>query len=148
MLQSSLFSASELSNIGHELDQLEAQALDDDQALQDRMGNVGMCFLIMKQPARFVDSNHTLADDSGFFSVGVIEKALQVVGLRLVRWESQDMQPFRDNPEHQAAFILNLQQHWFSMRKFADSPDLWFNLNSFLEKPGQSKDGKRGHSLC
>lgn len=78
---------------------------------------------------------NTRADDSGFFSVAVIERALQVVNLRLVNWESQDMRPYHDNPEFQAGFILNFQSHWFCMRKFG-TDDFWFNLNSFLPQPG------------
>lgn len=105
------------------------------------MGNVGMRLRppsrLFSLPMHSFDLNSiSLADDSGFFSVGVIEKALQVVGLRLVRWESQDMQPYHNNPEHQSAFVFNFKQHWFCMRKFGDSPDFWFNLNSFFDKPG------------
>jgi len=39
------------------------------------------------------------------------------------------------------AFILNLDQHWFTLRKFGpilptqESPGHWFNLNSFLDAP-------------
>ena len=44
----------------------------------------------------------------------------------------------------QLGFILNLQQHWFTLRRFGNaSADInqdegnghWFNLNSFLPKP-------------
>ena len=45
----------------------------------------------------------------------------------------------------QLAFILNLNEHWFTLRRFGATPkgidDLnpgqghWFNLNSFLQKP-------------
>ena len=42
------------------------------------------------------------------------------------------------------AFILNLEQHWFTLRRFGDASPLievdegnglWFNLNSFLPSP-------------
>ena len=37
------------------------------------------------------------------------------------------------------AFILNHQQHWFTLRRFGslDNPESghWFNLNSFLNEP-------------
>jgi hypothetical protein len=42
------------------------------------------------------------------------------------------------------AFILNLEQHWFTLRRFGDADPvidldeghgLWFNLNSFLKSP-------------
>lgn len=44
----------------------------------------------------------------------------------------------------QLAFILNLQQHWFSLRRFGPADPVvdndeglghWFNLNSFLPTP-------------
>jgi ataxin-3 len=60
LIQASLFSASELANIAHELDQLEAAQLDQDQ-LQERNQN---------------------ADETGFFSVAVLEQALAFVNLK------------------------------------------------------------------
>lgn len=94
LLQVPLYSASELANIAHELDVLEAAQLDDGEGLADRMQN---------------------ADDSGFFSVAVIEKALEVVNLRLVRWESADMRPYHSVPEDFSAFVLNFDKHWASL---------------------------------
>ena len=42
----------------------------------------------------------------------------------------------------QLAFILNLEQHWFTLRRFGNAeatvdkhPGHWFNLNSFLHTP-------------
>lgn len=45
----------------------------------------------------------------------------------------------------QLAFILNLNEHWFTLRRFGATPrgiddsnpgqGHWFNLNSFLRKP-------------
>lgn len=62
LLQSGLYSAGALSDIAQELDELEAAQLDEGEALADRNMN---------------------ADNSGFFSVAVIEKALEVFDLRL-----------------------------------------------------------------
>jgi len=38
---------------------------------------------------------------------------------------------------NQRAFILNCDQHWFTLRKFGDSEGVgpWFNLNSSLDRP-------------
>ncbi|PPQ63999.1 hypothetical protein CVT24_009428 [Panaeolus cyanescens] len=102
-------------------------------------------------------------DDTGFFSVQVIEKALKVWGLNLIRWRSEEMRPYQDHPEYvhqrsfslnppckliqqrlQLGFILNLEQHWFTLRRFGNAePKIeadegnghWFNLNSFLPAP-------------
>jgi ataxin-3 len=63
------------------------------------------------------------------------------------------MQPNHDNPQYahyyltplvinlprrnQRAFILNCNQHWFTLRKFGDAEGVgpWFNLDSSLERP-------------
>ncbi|WOO82288.1 Ataxin-3 [Vanrija pseudolonga] len=73
-------------------------------------------------------------DDTGFFSISVLEKAMQVWDLTLVRWRGEAMRPFQEHPEVQAAFILNLESHWFALRRFGDSTR-WYNLNSFLPAP-------------
>jgi len=54
------------------------------------------------------------------------------------------MRPYQDHPHTQLAFILNLEQHWFTLRRFGaahsnidDDPGdgHWFNLNSSLSTP-------------
>ncbi|KAF9049770.1 Josephin-domain-containing protein [Panaeolus papilionaceus] len=54
------------------------------------------------------------------------------------------MRPYQDNPQSQLGFILNLEQHWFTLRRFGHAePKIeadegnghWFNLNSFLPEP-------------
>ncbi|OJT05777.1 Ataxin-3 [Trametes pubescens] len=88
----------------------------------------------------------TNMDDTGFFSVQVLEEALKVWNLTLVRWRSEAMRPYQDHPHTQMGFILNQSQHWYALRRFGRvSPDPaldadpgdghWFNLNSFLTKP-------------
>jgi hypothetical protein len=54
----------------------------------------------------------------GYFSVSVLETALEVWGLRLLRWRSEEMRPFQAKPEDQLAFVLNLDSHWFTIRGF------------------------------
>ncbi|KII92471.1 hypothetical protein PLICRDRAFT_134105 [Plicaturopsis crispa FD-325 SS-3] len=121
LLQGNYFTAVDLSDIARHLDSLE-QNFDD--------ANNG--------------SASTNMDDTGFFSIQVLENALQVWGLNLVRWRSEDMKPYQDRPHTQLAFVLNFQQHWFTLRRFGHAvPDLdadegnghWFNLNSFLPAP-------------
>ncbi|KAH9859114.1 Josephin-domain-containing protein [Lenzites betulinus] len=88
----------------------------------------------------------TNMDDTGFFSVQVLEEALKVWNLTLVRWRSEEMRPYQDHPHTQMGFILNQSQHWYALRRFgrvsldpapaADPGDAhWFNLNSFLRAP-------------
>ena len=38
-------------------------------------------------------------DDTGFFSISVLERALQVWDLTLVRWRGEAMRPYQENPE-------------------------------------------------
>ncbi|KAG8816042.1 hypothetical protein FRC17_000492, partial [Serendipita sp. 399] len=86
----------------------------------------------------------TNMDDTGFFSIQVLEQALQVWGLTLIRWRSEEMKEYQDSPHTQLGFILNLEEHWFTIRRFGPAdPDPskdngvghWFNLNSFAPKP-------------
>ncbi|KZT28995.1 Josephin-domain-containing protein [Neolentinus lepideus HHB14362 ss-1] len=81
----------------------------------------------------------TNMDDTGFFSVQVLENALNVWGLNLVRWRSPAMRQLQSRPHEQLGFILHLEQHWFTLRRFGQSDKAgqshWFNLNSFLQAP-------------
>ncbi|KAH9935644.1 Josephin-domain-containing protein [Fomitopsis serialis] len=123
LLQGAYFNAPDLSTIARELDEEEAQYD------EDRHGQVSANM-----------------DDTGFFSVQVLEKALQVWGLTLIRWRSERMRPYQEHPHAQIAFVLNLEQHWYTLRRFGATsphPDFnlehsvghWFNLNSFLQRP-------------
>ncbi|KAG6820731.1 hypothetical protein H0H93_012377 [Arthromyces matolae] len=89
-------------------------------------------------------SGSTNMDDTGFFSIQVLENALSVWGLSLTRWRGEDMRPYQNHPHTQLAFILNLEQHWYTLRRFGHAEsnmndDIgdghWFNLNSFLPEP-------------
>ncbi|KAF9462409.1 Josephin-domain-containing protein [Collybia nuda] len=121
LLEGNYFTAPDLSDIARNLDALE-ESYDD-----SNTGNAS-----------------TNMDDTGFFSVQVLENALKVWGLNLTRWRGEDMRPYQEHPHTQLAFILNLEQHWFTFRRFGHAdPNLdndhgdghWFNLNSFLPEP-------------
>nr|XP_019044211.1 ataxin-3 [Kwoniella bestiolae CBS 10118]OCF23141.1 ataxin-3 [Kwoniella bestiolae CBS 10118] len=80
-------------------------------------------------------------DDTGYFSISVLERALEVWDLSLVRWRGEAMREYQEHPEEQVAFILNLSSHWFPLRRFSTFPPSssaikrWYNLNSFLPQP-------------
>ncbi|KAA1473940.1 Josephin-domain-containing protein [Dentipellis sp. KUC8613] len=121
LLQGNYFTTPDLSEIARSLDTLEGSYREED-----------------------AERTSTNMDDTGFFSVQVLENALNVWGLSLVRWRSEEMRPYQNRPHTQLAFILNLNQHWFTLRRFGDATpqiDLdqgnghWFNLNSFLDAP-------------
>ncbi|PWZ00340.1 Josephin-domain-containing protein [Testicularia cyperi] len=118
LLQGQYYDASQLAQIAAELDALEASELGlsaHDIATRDR-SSLNM-------------------DDTGFFSLSVLERALQVWGLTIVNWRSADMRSHHSTPEDQKAFILNLDSHWFTIRAFGSTNKFWYNLNSFLAEP-------------
>ncbi|KAG8979456.1 hypothetical protein FRC05_008442 [Tulasnella sp. 425] len=133
------FSAPELASIASHLDEAERAVTD-------------------PNPSRLNPRSRNM-DDTGFFSIQVLEDALKIYDLkyvpldsisfsgviillwafipRLVRWRSEEMRPYQDSPELQAGFILNLEQHWYALRRFGQLGHNfhWFNLNSFETEP-------------
>ncbi|GAA6041114.1 hypothetical protein JCM8097_004119 [Rhodosporidiobolus ruineniae] len=118
LLQTSLFTPQDLADIARQLDAMEAAQLDPGTRLRGENAWEG-------------SQNY---DDSGFFSVQVMEEALKVLGLRLVRWGSKEMSHVHNTPEAVEAFLLNHQLHWFSIRRFA-TPDRFYNLDSCIPQP-------------
>lgn len=96
-------------------------------------------------------------DDTGFFSVQVISRALNLHNLELIPFDSSDefACQCRADPTIASAFIFNMKEHWYCVRRFLDgtqrsdtsppaSPSAsvggkqrtaWFNLNSVFSKP-------------
>lgn len=79
-------------------------------------------------------------DDTGFFSVQVISRALTFWNLEMIPLHSSDeyAKQCRENLTQVRAYILNMESHWFCLRRFVGSdgtPSVWFNLNSILSKP-------------
>ncbi|KAG1751569.1 Josephin-domain-containing protein [Suillus paluster] len=118
LLQGNYFTAPDLSEFARKMDTLE-------------------------ESSRYGDAIrvHTSAnmDDTGFFSVQVLEEALNVWNLSLIRWRSEAMKPYQDEPHNQAAFVLNQNQHWYTLRRFGDLSNPgdghWFNLDSTKRQP-------------
>lgn len=119
LLQGPYFSAVDLATIAQQLDESERQTmaegdLDSPEYLQ-----------FLQQPSGNMD-------DSGFFSVQVISKALKVWGLDLIPFSNASMSIARQHPEQEGSFICNFKEHWLTIRKIGVQ---WFNLNSLLEGP-------------
>ncbi|KAG6333336.1 hypothetical protein ID866_5753 [Astraeus odoratus] len=110
----SVFTPPDLSNLAHNLDALEQSYNSDSRG----RGSTNM-------------------DDTGFFSVQVLESALELWGLSLVRWRSEAMKPHQSKPHMQLAFILNQNQHWYTLRRFGLTAEdgHWFNLDSSEREP-------------
>ncbi|UZJ51797.1 hypothetical protein CBS101457_001117 [Exobasidium rhododendri] len=114
LLQGNYYDPSQLADLARQLDDLEKSQLDEEAWRSRDVASLNM-------------------DDTGYFSVSVLEKALEVWGLSLLRWRSEEMRPFQSRPEEQLAFVLNLDSHWFTIRGFLGG--YWYNLNSFLPQP-------------
>merc|ERR1712224_460077 len=76
---------------------------------------------------RFMQEESSNMDDSGYFSIQVICRALEVWSLGLVQFNSPTASQAREQPTKEKAFICNLQNHWFAIRRLGAQ---WFNLNS------------------
>ncbi|SAL97801.1 hypothetical protein [Absidia glauca] len=109
LLQGSYFTAVDLADIGRELDVKESIV-----------------------HGRHVSGNNY--DDSGYFSIQVIQQALSVWDLELIPWGSEQAVNAREEPQNELAYICHLHQHWFTLRRFA-VPWRWYNLNSTQKAP-------------
>ncbi|KAH0827881.1 Josephin-domain-containing protein [Lanmaoa asiatica] len=124
------FTAPDLSELANHLDHLE-------QSYNE--GIRGQASANMDDTGTFLDLYNW--DSSyyfpGFFSVQVLEDALHVWGLSLVRWRSEVMKPYHNRPHTQLAFVLNQNQHWYTLRRFGNSEENghWFNLDSAKSSP-------------
>jgi Ataxin-3 len=121
LLQGDFFTAIDLAEIGRQLDQQE----------QQHMAESG---LVSRDYQEFLKQESSNYDDSGFFSIQVIQKALESFGLELVPFKSKNQiaEEARINPILQQAFICNFKEHWFTIRKIGGH---WFNLNSIFARP-------------
>ncbi|KAK7504899.1 hypothetical protein BaRGS_00003927 [Batillaria attramentaria] len=121
LLQNQLFTAVDLAQIGQRLDEQERQHMLE--------GGVDS-----REYQHFLEQPSSNYDDSGFFSIQVLQEALRVWGLELVPFTSQNpiAHAAREDPTSQQAYICNFRQHWFCVRKLGNQ---WFNLNSLLTGP-------------
>ncbi|XP_064623743.1 ataxin-3-like isoform X2 [Lineus longissimus] len=121
LLQGHYFTAVDLAEIARQLDDTERQ----------QMAEGGVDTLEYKM---FVQQASSNMDDSGFFSIQVIEGALSVWGLEAIPYSSSNpvASDARTVPQNQKAYVCNFREHWFSIRKLGNQ---WFNLNSLLTGP-------------
>jgi Ataxin-3 len=62
---------------------------------------------------------------------------LQVFNIVLIPIASTDPLAVeaKRNPQGETAFVLNLNEHWYTLRKFGQSEDRWYDLNSMSSSP-------------
>jgi ataxin-3 len=73
-------------------------------------------------------------DDTGFFSIQVLQRALHVFDIDLIPYASQHplAQQARADPQSIQAYICNLREHWLTIRRFGSQ---YFDLNSISTVP-------------
>ncbi|KAF9356367.1 Ataxin-3 [Mortierella sp. AD094] len=116
LLQGPYFTAIDLAELARQLDQKE----------QDALGNSG-------SGSRNVTSQNM--DDSGFFSVQVISHALSIWNTQIIPWGAKEVSDAKAEPEREFSFICNLDQHWYTLRRFGPSTQRWYDLNSLHPRP-------------
>jgi len=105
LLQGTYFSPIDLSELAYELDQQE-----------------------LELNSKLVKEN---MDDTGYFSLQVISKALEIFKLEMIHIGSETVKGIK--LENEDAFICNRENHWFTLRNFRDIG--WYNLDSTLDAP-------------
>lgn len=121
LLQGPVYSVIEFSQIAKDLDQTE----------QMRMSEQG---INSPEYQRFMAQPSNNMDDTGFFSIQVIIKALELWQLEMIQFNSSDVFARRctHDPTFPDAYIINMESHWFCLRKL---DGIWFNLDSLLDQP-------------
>lgn len=121
LLQGQYFNPVDLAEI--------ARKLDDQEREQMAEGGINS-----QEYMHFLEQPSSNMDDRGFFSIQVITKALGVWSLDIIPYNSQHPTAIdaRKNPVLQSAYICNMREHWFTIRKIGYQ---WFNLNSLLSGP-------------
>ncbi|XP_046842333.1 ataxin-3-like [Xenia sp. Carnegie-2017] len=119
LLQGPYFTAVDLAQLAYELDEAERCTMAE--------GDINS-----EEYAKFMNQPSSNLDDSGFFSIQVICRALSVWNLTAIPYSNPEVENARHNPAGEKAFICNLQQHWFTIRKLGLQ---WFNLNSVSSGP-------------
>lgn len=90
---------------------------------------------------RFMGEQSGNVSASGDFSIQVLERCLMWHGLAPVSVESPEGVGALHAPLQEYAFIANLAQHWFTIRRLElRMPGGWYNFNSVLPAPAPVSD--------
>jgi len=119
LLQSPMFTEVDLAQIAAELDAMEQRFMAE--------GGVDS-----NDYLRFVAEESGNAAMDGNFSIQVLSKALEVWGLTATNLQNPEVAAEAKSPQLQEAFICNLEEHWFTLRKIDGS---WWNFNSIYPAP-------------
>eukprot|EP01084_Bolivina_argentea_P037255 68883_1 len=120
LLQGPYFTEFDLSKIALDLDKEEQQLLASD-------GDSGGLLEWLK-----TNKQSQNVSDDGNFSIQVLRRALDNLGLKIYHWGNKEISDAQAHPENETGFICNLQAHWFSVRRIGGQ---WYNLNSLSGLP-------------
>ena len=123
LLQGQHFDEIDLMELANEADAREAQVI------------MESCGPESEEYLRFMSKESENVSDEGFFSLQVMQMALDRMELQLVNidGDSEYCCAARQTPENQNAYVCNHQAHWFAFRKFGGSH--WLNVDSMLPAP-------------
>jgi ataxin-3 len=80
-----------------------------------------------------LDESSGNVDESGNFSIQVLRTAVERShDLKLLESRREEAKAADIDPTLEQAFVCNLAEHWFSIRKLRGK---WWNLNSINKKP-------------
>ena len=113
LLQSALFSASDLSDIALDLDAQERKYILEGEINADTM--------------RYLSEASGNVDESGNFSIQVLRAALQRFDIELLTMRVNEC-----SDVEATAFIVNRSSHWFTIRRIHGK---WWDLNSLHAAP-------------
>ncbi|KAL7752513.1 hypothetical protein RI367_002047 [Sorochytrium milnesiophthora] len=119
LLQGHYFTALDLAEIARGIDAVERSVMAE-RGTQTR------------EYREFVQQDSQNYDDTGFFSVEVLRKALEIWNIELVSAMSSEVDQSPEAMLCERAYICNLEQHWLTLRRFDKQ---WYNLNSTLKGP-------------
>mmetsp|Transcript_8297 Transcript_8297/g.14968 ORF Transcript_8297/g.14968 Transcript_8297/m.14968 type:complete len:379 (-) Transcript_8297:121-1257(-) len=119
LLQAPIFTEVDLAQIASDLDAMEKRF----------MAEGG---LDSNDYMKFVAEESGNAALDGNFSIQVLTKALEVWGLTVTNLQNPTVAAEAQSPHLQLAFICNLQEHWFTLRKVDGG---WWNFNSIYPAP-------------
>lgn len=118
-LQGPFFSEFDLAALASDLDDKERQMMLEGGLASDELAGFNS------------EESHNVSMD-GDFSIQVLQKALEVWDLQVIPLDCPVAEPAQIDPELENAFICNMQEHWFCIRKVNGE---WYNFDSLYAAP-------------
>ncbi|KFG50723.1 josephin protein [Toxoplasma gondii p89] len=118
LLQGPVYDETEMSKIGYDFDRRERQLMAE-----------GMDPAAYKE---FFDEESGNVAHDGFFNVSVLMECLRKQHVQCLSTSKPEVRAVLADPSREEGFILNLNEHWFAIRKVDGT---WYNLDSLKPSP-------------